>query len=95
MKQYHSVNDSYINQTIVHTVECDLDCIVLHGQREVCDVGVWVQDVFGRTVACLFDGEQGGGGYRVVWDADGAAPGVYFYVIEIDGKRCVRSFVVN
>ena len=32
-----AVNDFYINQTIVHTVECDLDCIVLHGQREVCD----------------------------------------------------------
>ena len=52
------------------------------------DVGVWVQDVFGRTVACLFDGEQGGGGYRVVWDADGAADGCGAHAIPAGAGQC-------
>jgi hypothetical protein len=61
----------------------------------VAHVGVRVQDVFGRTVAVLFEGEQGHGGYKVVWEVGDAPAGLYFYVVDVDGRRSVRSFVVK
>jgi hypothetical protein len=41
-----------------------------------------VYDVLGRTVATLADGHYPAGNYEAMWDATGAASGVYFYRLQ-------------
>jgi hypothetical protein len=49
-------------------------------------VSLKVYDVKGRLVDTLVDGYQGASTYSQVWNAEGAAPGVYFYRLAVDGK---------
>ena len=41
-----------------------------------------INDILGRHVATLVDGEQAMGSHSVIWDADKAASGTYFAVLE-------------
>ena len=50
-------------------------------------VNLVIYDILGRKVETIVNGNQGPGSYSVRWDADELASGVYFYQIDIDGKR--------
>ena len=51
---------------------------------------VTVVDLLGRQVATLHEGIVPGGRHEFRWD-DAVAPGLYFVVAEIDGRRAVRA----
>lgn len=62
-------------------------------------VRVSVNDVSGRQVALIADGEYGAGEFAVTWDGTGdtgepMAPGLYFAVVESGGRRAVRKMVL-
>jgi hypothetical protein len=58
-------------------------------------VRLTVVDGEGRTVATLVDGVQDAGEHTVQFNSDGLSSGSYFYVIESDGQRIVRSMILS
>ncbi|HEX6790356.1 MAG TPA: FlgD immunoglobulin-like domain containing protein [Candidatus Krumholzibacteria bacterium] len=62
-------------------------------------VRLWILDVNGRIVRRLVDEDQPGGSREVTWngtDDRGSAvsSGVYFYVLDVEGKRLTRKLVL-
>ncbi|NNF04874.1 MAG: T9SS type A sorting domain-containing protein, partial [Rhodothermales bacterium] len=57
-------------------------------------VSLVVFDLLGREVRRLVDGASATTGRRVEFDATGLPAGVYFYVLEADGRRIVRSMTL-
>jgi len=53
-----------------------------------------VHDLRGATVAVLADGELPAGEHRRVWQAGGRASGLYFAVLESEGRREVRRLTL-
>jgi hypothetical protein len=49
-----------------------------------------VHDLLGRTVATLAEGPREAGWHQVVWDASGAASGVYFCRFEATGGTGIQ-----
>ncbi|MCD8479590.1 MAG: T9SS type A sorting domain-containing protein [Candidatus Cloacimonetes bacterium] len=45
-----------------------------------------IYDVKGRLVETLVDAQQAANSYAKVWNADNAAPGVYFYRLTVNGQ---------
>ena len=58
------------------------------------DVRLDVFDVLGRHVARLNDGPMSAGSHEVRWDATGAAAGMYFYRLRVDGEVQTRKMVL-
>lgn len=57
-------------------------------------VRITVFDVLGRKVSTLEDGVQAAGHHRITWADSDLSGGVYFYVIEAEGRRESRKAVV-
>lgn len=57
-------------------------------------VSLKVYDVRGRLVKTLVDGYQVPNTYQQEWNAQGMAPGVYFYRLTVDGKNAGTKRVV-
>ena len=57
-------------------------------------VRIEVYDALGRQVARIEDREVTAGSQRVVWNAQGAAPGVYFARMTADGFTAVQQLVL-
>lgn len=59
-------------------------------------VSLTVHDVYGRMVRLpLHDERREAGTHRIVFDATGLLPGVYFYSLIADGLRLTRKMVVR
>jgi hypothetical protein len=58
------------------------------------DVRLSVYDVLGRRVAVLADGRTAPGDHRATFEASGLASGVYFVVLEADGRRAARKVMI-
>lgn len=55
-------------------------------------VKVKVYDVTGRQIADIVNEEQAAGRHELIFNGDGYASGVYFYVLEVDGfTKAVKS----
>ena len=57
-------------------------------------VQLTVYDALGRRIRTLVDEEQAPGTYRVSFQADGLASGVYYYILQSGGQRFVRQMVL-
>jgi hypothetical protein len=57
-------------------------------------VRIEVVDILGRKVATLIDRIQVAGSHEVVWDASGAASGIYFYTIDAGSFAATRKMVL-
>ena len=57
-------------------------------------VRLQVYDVRGQVVATLVDEVRSAGRHEVVWDARGAASGVYFYRIETPEFDATRKMIL-
>ncbi|MDH4337488.1 MAG: T9SS type A sorting domain-containing protein [Candidatus Krumholzibacteria bacterium] len=71
----------------------------LPGGTSTTRVRLLVMDVSGKLVRTLVDEPQTGGVHEAIWDGrdDRAGPvssGVYFYVLDADGKRQTRKLVL-
>jgi len=53
-----------------------------------------VYDLLGRRVATLVDEQLPAGRHHVPFGASGLASGLYFYVLDADGRRISRSMVI-
>ena len=58
-------------------------------------VSLVVYDLLGRRVATLVDGPLAGGTHMVIWNAGGAASGVYFCRMIADGFSDVKKFLLQ
>ena len=52
-------------------------------------------DIQGREVVRLIDGELSAGYHQVMWDASDAASGIYFYRLEVMGRRSASPTFVR
>jgi len=57
-------------------------------------VKIGIYDLGGRQVATLVDGERSPGSYSVVWNAEAASAGVYFYRIDTGTFSRVKSMTL-
>jgi hypothetical protein len=53
-----------------------------------------VYDMLGREVAVLVNERKNPGSYSVAWDAKGVSSGVYFSMLDSDGKRLAEKMVL-
>ncbi|MCD6162303.1 MAG: T9SS type A sorting domain-containing protein [candidate division Zixibacteria bacterium] len=53
-----------------------------------------IYDIFGRHVETLVDESQPAGCYEAIWNADGAASGIYYYKIRTGGKSATKQMVL-
>ena len=51
-------------------------------------------DQTGRRIATLFNGEQSGGKHNLKWDYTGVAKGVYFLLVDINGRPATMKIPV-
>ena len=51
-------------------------------------------DQAGRKIATLFNGEQSGGKHNLKWDYTGVAKGVYFLIVDINGRPAMMKIPV-
>jgi hypothetical protein len=59
-------------------------------------VTLYIYNIMGQKVATLVDGIEQAGEHRVVWDAKGAASGIYFYELETSGlSKCQKMILVR
>jgi hypothetical protein len=63
---------------------------VIHDSR----VTLIIYDIFGNSVATLFDGMQSPGQHHVNWDASGIASGIYFCQMSTSGFQSVQKLVL-
>lgn len=57
-------------------------------------VSVKIYDLLGKEVATLFNGNKPAGKYKVNWNANGAASGIYFYKIETPNYTQTKKMVL-
>ncbi len=58
------------------------------------DVSIKVFDILGKEIALLVNGRLNPGKYSVIWNAENAPSGTYFYVINADGFRDVKKMIL-
>jgi len=57
-------------------------------------VKIEIYDLLGRKVETLVDGDQEAGVHEVIWDANNAASGIYFYRMEADGFTSTNKMLL-
>ena len=57
-------------------------------------VSLAVYDLRGRKVKTLVNELRFAGRHRVTWSAGEQAPGVYYYLLKLDGFEQTKSFVI-
>ena len=57
-------------------------------------VKIEVYDILGKKVATLVDGIMKAGSYRIIWDANRFASGVYFYRIQAGDYHEVKKLLL-
>ena len=62
--------------------------------RHPAKANLRVTNVLGQTVAVLVNGVVSAGPHQVPWPARTFPRGVYFYILEVEGKRLVRKIAV-
>lgn len=62
--------------------------------REVSHVSLRVYDMLGREIAVLMDKEMPAGSYKVSWNAQGFASGVYFYRLQTGNTSEIRKMML-
>jgi hypothetical protein len=71
------------------------DETVLHYRLPVrSDITITIVDRMGKKIATLADGEQEAGEYRLKWNSDGCATGVYYCVMRAGREMRVEPLVV-
>ncbi len=50
-----------------------------------------VFDLFGRSVATLFEGEKSAGEHHILWSAKHLSSGIYFYKLTIGQRSQMRK----
>ena len=56
--------------------------IIQYSLQEASDVTIKIYDILGRKIETLVQGEQQAGYHQVIWDAEDATSGMYFYRIQ-------------
>jgi len=63
---------------------------VIHDSR----ITLTIYDIFGNSVATLYDGFQSAGQHQVTWDASKVASGIYFCQMSTSGFHSVQKMVL-
>jgi hypothetical protein len=69
--------------------------VIEYGIASEGDVRLIVVDERGRRVATLVDKPQVAGEYTLPFAGDGLPSGVYYYILESNGERIVRSMSLS
>ncbi len=56
--------------------------LIQYSLTEPSDVSIEIYDILGRKIETLFQAEQQAGYHQVIWDAEDASSGMYFYRIQ-------------
>lgn len=62
--------------------------------QRAAQVNLRVANVLGQTVAVLVDGILSAGPHQAQWPARALLRGVYFYILEVEGKRLVKRIAI-
>jgi len=63
--------------------------------RETSRVRLSVFDILGREVATLVNEEKAPGSYRVTWNAEGKASGIYLYRLQANGYTATKRMTLT
>jgi len=68
--------------------------IIKYNLPEASQVNIEIFDLLGRKVASLVDEKQTSGIHQVIWNADNAPSGMYFYRLQAGDKIETKSMTL-
>ncbi|MDP8237643.1 MAG: T9SS type A sorting domain-containing protein [Candidatus Hatepunaea meridiana] len=67
---------------------------ISYGLPNASNITLHIYDISGRLITTLYNNHREAGHYKVVWNAETAAAGIYCVQMEADGFRYVRKVVL-
>jgi len=67
---------------------------IIYRIAKTTDVKLSVYTILGQQVAELVNGKQPAGEYKIQWNAGNFSSGMYFYVLQVEGKQQIKRGVL-